>query len=50
VSKAELRRGRHLVDVFLFRMEHRWPDLDIDLAVESIRNPEKFPLVSRPGT
>ena len=25
----------------------RWPDLDIDLAVESIRCPDKFPLVSR---
>lgn len=25
-----------------------WPDLDIDLAVESIRKPEDFPLVSRP--
>jgi hypothetical protein len=24
----------------------RWPDLDIDLAIESIQNPEKFPLVS----
>jgi hypothetical protein len=24
-----------------------WPDLGIDLAVESIRHPEKFPLVSR---
>lgn len=24
-----------------------WPDLDIDLAVESIRRSEKFPLVSR---
>lgn len=24
-----------------------WPDLDIDLAVESIRNPELFPLISR---
>ena len=23
-----------------------WPDLDIDLSVESIREPEKFPLVS----
>lgn len=23
-----------------------WPDLDIDLAVESIRDPEQFPLVS----
>ena len=27
-----------------------WPALDIDLAVESIRHPEKFPLVSRPDT
>jgi hypothetical protein len=24
-----------------------WPELDIDLTVESIRHPEKFPLVSR---
>jgi len=24
-----------------------WPDLDIDLAVESIRYPERFPLVQR---
>ena len=23
-----------------------WPELDIDLAVESIRHPERFPLVS----
>ncbi len=22
-----------------------WPDLDVDLAIESLRNPEKFPLV-----
>ena len=26
-----------------------WPDLDIDLTVESIRHPEHFPLVSRGG-
>ena len=25
-----------------------WPDLDIDLAVESIEHPERFPLVARP--
>jgi hypothetical protein len=25
----------------------RWPDLDIDLAVESIEHPERFPLCSR---
>ncbi len=24
-----------------------WPDLDVDLAVESIRHPEKFPLISK---
>ena len=24
-----------------------WPELDIDLSVESIRNPEKFPLRSK---
>lgn len=24
-----------------------WPDLDIDLAVESIEHPERYPLVSR---
>lgn len=27
-----------------------WPELDVDLAVESIRHPERFPLVSRAGT
>ena len=27
-----------------------WPELDIDLAVESIRKPEAFPLVSSAGT
>ena len=26
-----------------------WPDLDVDLAVESIDHPERFPLVSRAG-
>lgn len=24
-----------------------WPELDVDLAVESIRHPEQFPLVSK---
>ena len=24
-----------------------WPELDVDLAVESIRDPKKFPLVAR---
>lgn len=26
-----------------------WPELDVDLAVESIRHPERFPLLSRFG-
>ena len=26
-----------------------WPDLDVDLSVESIEHPERFPLVSRSG-
>jgi hypothetical protein len=25
-----------------------WPDLDVDIAVESIHHPDRFPLVSRP--
>jgi hypothetical protein len=25
----------------------RWPQLDVDLSLESIRNPEAFPLVAR---
>ena len=24
-----------------------WPDLDIDLSVDSIRNPHRFPLISQ---
>jgi len=27
-----------------------WPDLDVDLAVESLDHPERFPLVSRVRT
>jgi len=27
-----------------------WPDLDVDLAVESLRHPENFPLVARTTT
>jgi hypothetical protein len=25
-----------------------WPDLDVDLALESIEHPERYPLTSRP--
>ena len=27
-----------------------WPDLDIDLGVETIRHPDRFPLLAQPGT
>ncbi len=27
-----------------------WPDLDVDLAIESIRHPDQFPLVARSGS
>ena len=40
ITKVERPQPHHLY----------WPDLDIDLCVDSIRNPEKFPLVSRSGT
>jgi len=26
-----------------------WPDLDVDLGVESIEHPERFPLISKTG-
>ena len=34
---VELASPRHLY----------WPDLDVDLAVESIDHPERFPLISK---
>jgi hypothetical protein len=41
-------RIRELVHVELQSPSHLyWPDLDVDLAVESIDHPERFPLVSR---
>lgn len=39
-----------LVDVSLPHAGHlHWPQLDVDLAVESIEHPERYPLVSRPA-
>ena len=37
IHNVELLNNNHL----------SWPDLDIDLAVESIEHPERFPLVAR---
>jgi len=28
----------------------RWPDLDVDLTLESIEHPDRYPLVSRAGS
>ena len=39
---------REIANVQLPRAHHLyWPELDVDLAVESIEHPEKYPLVSR---
>ncbi len=36
ISRVELPSAHHLY----------WPDLDIDLAVDSLTNPERYPLIS----
>lgn len=39
---------RQLTHVELPQPQHLyWPELDVDLDVESIRNPEAFPLLAR---
>lgn len=39
---------RQIVNVQLPSPHHLyWPDLDIDLAVDSIEHPERYPLISR---
>ena len=43
--RAPIEKVRHVEQP---SPEHlSWPDLDIDLSIESIRHPERFPLVSR---
>jgi len=38
----------HLLNVQLPHTDHLyWPDLDVDLSVESLYHPERFPLVAR---
>jgi len=37
ITNVQLPSAHHL----------HWPDLDIDLAVESIEHPEKYPLISQ---
>ena len=37
IQKVDLLNAHHLY----------WPDLDVDLAVESLKHPEQFPLIAR---
>ena len=41
-----------VASVLIVKLLHRehlyWPDLDVDLELESIRHPEKYPLIYRP--
>jgi hypothetical protein len=37
ISRVELPSAHHL----------HWPDLDIDLAVDSLTHPERYPLISQ---
>ena len=40
-----------LTNVELLSAEHLyWPDLDVDLAVDSLYHPERYPLVSKVST
>ncbi|MEK6608108.1 MAG: DUF2442 domain-containing protein [Myxococcota bacterium] len=38
IQRVELQHGRHLI----------WPELDVDLDLESLARPEKYPLLYRP--
>ena len=41
---------KQLFHVELYRGEHLyWPDLDVDLDLERVAHPEKFPLVAKVG-
>ena len=40
IHNLQLLNERHLY----------WPDLDIDLAVESIEHPERYPLIAKPSS
>ncbi len=46
----ERATAEQLATVRLHGRDHlSWPLLDVDLSVESIRHPERFPLVAREG-
>ncbi len=37
----------HNLEVFASGTALHWPDLDVDLEIESLRNPEKYPLKAK---
>ena len=40
---------RDIVDVRLLHGKHLyWPTLDVDLTIDALSNPDKYPLVARP--
>jgi Protein of unknown function (DUF2442) len=42
---------KQLFNVELHHSEHLyWPDLDVDLDLERIAHPEKFPLIAKAGS
>ena len=47
-------RGATLQQLFAIELLHGdhlyWPELDVDLDLERIQHPEKFPLVAKNGT
>jgi hypothetical protein len=45
-------RNATLAQIFNLQRPHpehlHWPDLDVDLSLDSLRDPERFPLLARP--
>ena len=40
IQNVQLLHGMHL----------HWPDLDVDLEIDNLENPEKYPLISKKDT
>jgi hypothetical protein len=42
-------KDSHVMNVKLINQDHlEWPDLEVDLEVDSLKNPEKYPLKYQP--
>jgi hypothetical protein len=50
-SKFPWFRTATIAEIVKVRRPHKdhlhWPDLDVDIAVDSIEHPERYPLVSK---